>query len=56
MERLSAKSVCLTDTVVDPDIRRYITKQVNRIPKLSRLDATTKELVEQTLMQKAGGM
>jgi hypothetical protein len=56
MERLDAKSVPLSDEAVDTDIRRYVSKQLDRIPKLSRLDAATKELVETTLTQKAGGM
>jgi hypothetical protein len=56
MERLDAKTVRLTDKVVDGDIRYFVAKQLDRIPKLSRLDANTKELVMETLTQKAGGM
>jgi hypothetical protein len=32
-----------------------VSKQLARIPKLSRLDAATKELVEKTLTEKADG-
>jgi hypothetical protein len=56
MKRFNAKPVHLTDKVVDPDIRRYVSKQLDLIPKLSRLDAVTKKLVGETLTQKAGGM
>jgi hypothetical protein len=56
MKRLDAKPVRLTDKIVDPDIRRYVSKQMDRSLKLSRLDAHTKQLVEETLTRKAGGM
>ncbi|KAF1818520.1 uncharacterized protein K489DRAFT_374151 [Dissoconium aciculare CBS 342.82] len=56
MEQLGVKSICLTGKKIDSDIQRYVSKQLARIPKLSRLDAATKELVETTLTEKADGM
>jgi hypothetical protein len=56
MEQLGVKSICLTGKKIDSDIKRYVSKQLARIPKLSRLDAATKELVETTLTEKADGM
>jgi hypothetical protein len=56
MEQLGVKSICLTSKKIDSDIQRYVSKQLARIPKLSRLDAATKELVETTLTEKADGM
>lgn len=56
MDRLDAKSVRLTDKIVDPDIQRYVSMQLGHIPRLARLDAATKDLVEKTLTGKANGM
>lgn len=56
MDRLDAKSVYLTNKEVDLDIRRYISTQLVHNPKLARLDAATKDLVEKTLTEKANGM
>jgi hypothetical protein len=56
MEQLGVMSICLTSKKVNPDIQRYVSKQLTRIPKLSRLDTATKELVQKTLTEKADGM
>jgi hypothetical protein len=56
MEQLGVMCICLTSKKVNPDIQRYVSKQLARIPKLSRLDTATKELVQKTLTEKADGM
>jgi hypothetical protein len=56
MEQLDTASISIATGVVDADIKRYITTQMNSSSKLSRLDLTTKRLVEETLSHKADGM
>lgn len=56
MEQLDAQSICLSSQRVDADIHRYVSTQLDRVPKLSRLDSTTKSLVEENLTQRSDGM
>ncbi|KAK5720212.1 hypothetical protein LTR15_007485 [Elasticomyces elasticus] len=42
--------------VVDADIQKYVSSQLSRDHKLSRLDQATKGSIEETLAQKADGM
>jgi hypothetical protein len=41
---------------VDADVRRYVSSQLSRDRKLSRLDLPTQTLIEDTLSKKANGM
>jgi hypothetical protein len=41
---------------VDADIQRYTWNQLSRDRKLSRLDATTKNMIGDTISQRADGM
>lgn len=56
MAKLNSTSISVASELVTPDIQRYIQNEISRIPKLSRLDATTKNLVKTMLSERAGGM
>ena len=56
MEILRADPISITARSVDADIRKYVTSQLSRDRKLCRLDTATKELIEETISQKADGM
>ncbi|KAK4889578.1 hypothetical protein LTR27_011656 [Elasticomyces elasticus] len=56
MEKLGAEQLSITVETADPDIEKYVSAQLSRDHKLSRLDPATKDLIRQTLAQKADGM
>lgn len=56
METIEADLICIAAQTVNADIQRYVSTQMSRDQKLSRLDCGTKELVAETLSQKADGM
>ncbi|RMZ80134.1 hypothetical protein DV736_g6675, partial [Chaetothyriales sp. CBS 134916] len=56
MEKLGAESISIAAQTVKADIQRYVSTQLSRDGKLSRLDDAKRSLVEQTLSQKADGM
>lgn len=53
---LGADPIVVAARKVDPDIEKYVSAQLSRDRKLSRLDPTTRKLIEDTLSQKADGM
>jgi hypothetical protein len=56
MEALSATQLNIAAETVDADIGRYVSSQLSRDRKLSRLDLPTRTLIEDTLSNKANGM
>ena len=56
MVTLGAKPTSIAARMVDADIQRYISSQLSRDRKLTKLDKTTKELIEDTISQRADGM
>ena len=56
MATLGANSMSIAVRSVDADIQRYISSQLSRDRKLSKLDVTTKNLIEDTISQQADGM
>ena len=56
MKLLGAKPMSIAARAVDADIRRYVSAQLLRDRKLSRLDPDTRTLIEETLSQRADGM
>lgn len=56
MEIVEADSICIAAQTVNADIQRYVSTQMLRDQKLSRLDCGTEELVAETLARKADGM
>ena len=56
MEKLGAEQMSTSTRTVDADIQKYVSTQLSRDRKLSRLDAATRTLIEETLSQKADGM
>ena len=56
METLGADLVSVAARSVDADIQRYISSQLSRDRKLSKLDKTTKKLIEDTISRRADGM
>jgi hypothetical protein len=56
MEALGATQLNIAAETVDADIRRYVSSQLSRDPKLSRLDLPTQTLIKDTLSEKANGM
>jgi hypothetical protein len=56
MQMLGANFASVAARSVDADIRRYISTQLSRDRKLRKLDVTTKELIEETISQRADGM
>ena len=56
MHSLEAQDVLVSTGAVDADIGRYVSNELSRDRKLSRLDGGTKTLIEDTFAQKADGM
>ena len=56
MDTLETDTISIAAQIVNADIRRYVSTQLSRDRKLSRLDLATRTLVEETLSQKADGM
>lgn len=56
MMELGAKPLPIAGTSVNKDIHRYLATEMSRDYRLSRLDAKTKTLVEETISTKADGM
>jgi hypothetical protein len=56
MEVLGATQLNIVAETVDADIGRYVSSQLSRDRKLSRLDSPTRTLIEDTLSNKANGM
>lgn len=56
MITLEAEQIAVVTRAVDVDIRQYVATQLARNHRLSRLDKTTKGLVEETISTKATGM
>jgi len=56
MEVLGATQLNIVAETVDADIGRYVSSQLSRDRKLSRLDLASRTLIEDTLSNKANGM
>ncbi|KAM0719563.1 hypothetical protein Q7P37_003693 [Cladosporium fusiforme] len=56
LEELGTEHLSIAGQTVDADIGRYISTQLSRDHKLSRLDPTTHTLILDTLAKKASGM
>ena len=56
MQMLRADPVSIAARLVDADIQRYTSSQLSRDRKLSKLDKTTKRLIEDTISRRADGM
>jgi len=56
MEKLGAYPIPIATDSVDADICKYVTTQLSRNHRLSRLDQTTKTLIQETISSKADGM
>lgn len=56
MEALSAEQLPIATSTVNADIRRYVSTQLSRDRRLSRLDPQTTSLIEDTISKKADGM
>jgi hypothetical protein len=56
MEELGATQLSIATQTVDADIGKYVSRQLSRDPKLSRLDPATRTLIEDTLSSKSNGM
>jgi ankyrin repeat domain-containing protein 50 len=56
MQTLGARFTPVAARSVDADIQRYTWNQLSRDRKLSRLDATTKNMIGDTISQRADGM
>ena len=56
MRPLGAYLTSVAARSVDADVQRYISSQLSRNRKLSKLDVTTKNLIEDTISRKADGM
>jgi Cdc6-like AAA superfamily ATPase len=56
MQTLGANFTSVAARSVNADIERYTTNQLSRDRRLSRLDATTKNLIADTISQRADGM
>ena len=56
MEILRAEPTLIAVNFADADISRYLSAELSRDRKLSRLDSSTKALIENTISQKANGM
>ncbi|KAK3641344.1 hypothetical protein LTR56_011372 [Elasticomyces elasticus] len=56
MEKLESEMLSIEARMMDADIQKYVSTQLLRDHKLSRLDHATIRLIEETLAQKADGM
>jgi hypothetical protein len=56
MEALGATQLNIATKTIDADVRRYVSSQLSRDRKLSRLDLPTQTSIEDTLSKKANGM
>jgi ankyrin repeat domain-containing protein 50 len=56
MQTLGAISISLAARSVDADIQRYTLRQLSLNRKLCKLDSTTKNLIRDTISQRADGM
>jgi hypothetical protein len=56
MQVLAANLVSVASRSVNADIRRYVSAQLARDRKLSKMDLSTKNLIEDTILRKADGM
>ena len=56
MQTLGASFTSMPARSVDADIQRYASHQLSRDRKLSKLDATTKSLIRDTISHRADGM
>jgi hypothetical protein len=56
MAKLGAEPISIAARMVDADIQNYVSKQMSRDRRLSRLDPASKTLIEETFAQKADGM
>ena len=56
MEMVGANPISIASRSVDADIRKYVSSELSRDRRLCRLDAATKTLIEETVLQKADGM
>ncbi|SMR60828.1 unnamed protein product [Zymoseptoria tritici ST99CH_1E4] len=56
MDRLGAAPLLIATDAVNMDIQRYVSLELGRDPKLSRLNLATKSLIEDTIGGKADGM
>lgn len=53
LEQLGAKQLSIAAQTVNGDIQKYVSTQVSHHRKLSRLDPSSRTLIEETLAQKA---
>nr|POE79016.1 vegetative incompatibility protein het-e-1 [Quercus suber] len=56
MVALGSEAMPLATNFVNADIQQYVSMSLSRDHQLSRLDATTKELIERTISARADGM
>lgn len=56
MGMLEADPISIPARFVDVDIQKYVTTQLSRIPKLSRLDQSIKRTIEEKISGRADGM
>lgn len=56
MNVVGARPISIATSAVNSDIKKYTSSQLSRDRNLSKLDPTMKQLVEDTITERAGGM
>lgn len=56
MQALGANVISVASGSVNADIERYVSTQLARHPKLSKMDVSTKSLIREMISCKADGM